>query len=771
MQEDINEEINEETAFEQTETTAAEIEADEQIIEEPERINPFEQFGLNPELVKVIKEVGYETPSPIQLKTIPILLAERDIVGQAQTGTGKTAAFALPTLHKIDVKSRAVQALVLTPTRELAIQVAEAFHTYAKFLGGIRVLPVYGGQSISQQIKHLRSGVQIIVGTPGRVMDHIRRETIDISKLKTVILDEADEMLRMGFQEDVEWILSHTPKERQTALFSATMPRQIRRLAEKYLNEPVNIEIERKTLTVPNIKQFYINVTENQKTEALTKLLEMETATGEAVLIFHRTKIGADSLTNKLQARGYAAEAMHGDLNQNQREALIKRLRDGRVEIVVATDVAARGLDVERISSVINYDMPGDTESYVHRIGRTGRAGRDGTAVLFVTPRQQRMKRDIEIYTKQEIKPMKLPTQADVASRRVNLFKERILKTLKDEELDLYLSLIEELAEESGCDMSEIAAAAAFLSAGDKPLEVPVEPPKVEYQSFSEDNMVRLFVDVGRNHRIGPADIVGAIANEGGVPGKGIGAIDVYDRFTLVDVPSEFVGHVLNAMGETRIRGNNANIRLASQDDAIRETQKSRDEQKTRNSWERPPRRQSEGKSGFAAGKSDDRPRRKSEPKSSFANAAKKFDEKPPRRSEEAKSRFAEELDQSIIEKPRRAAKPINTFAAPFDNTTGDKPPRKPAVRGKLTSPFALPDDRPRRKTTTDFDKPTPRPRRAATSDSDFTEDRPKRKAKPENAFTARFGKSTGKPIRKSTSEKAKGKKKAASKGKKKVKR
>ncbi len=776
MQEDIIEEVSEEAAFDLVETGEEEI-----------KISPFEQFGLSAELLQAVKAVGYETPSPIQLKTIPVLLAEKDIVGQAQTGTGKTAAFALPTLHKIDVKSRAVQALVLTPTRELAIQVAEAFHTYAKFLGGVRVLPVYGGQSISQQIKHLRSGVQIIVGTPGRVMDHLRRETIDISKLKMVVLDEADEMLRMGFQEDVEWILAHTPKERQTALFSATMPRQIRRLAEKYLNEPVNIEIERKTMTVPNIKQFYINVTENQKTDALTKLLEMETATGEAVLIFHRTKIGADSLTNKLQARGYAAEAMHGDLSQAQREALIKRLRDGRVEIVVATDVAARGLDVERISSVINYDMPGDTESYVHRIGRTGRAGRDGTAVLFVTPRQQRMKRDIEQYTKQQIQPMKLPTQADVASRRVNLFKERILKTLKDEELDLYLSLIEELAEESGCDMSEIAAAAAFLSAGDKPLEVPVEPPKTEYKSFSEDNMVRLFVDVGRNHRIGPADIVGAIANEGGVPGKGIGAIDVYDRFTLVDIPSEFVGHVLSVMSETKIRGNNANIRLASQDDSVREAQRSRNDRSDRNDRndrsdrndrndhqprterERPPRRQSENRSGFAA-KFDDRPpRRPPEPKSDFAKAAKGFDEKPPRRSDEAKSRFAEELDQSIIEKPaRRAAKPINTFAAPFDNRTGDKPSRKSPLRAKTISPSALPDDRPRRKTTTDFDKPTTRPRRAAASDSDFPTDRPPRKAKPENAFTARFGKSTGKPDRKSASAKGKGKKKIASKGKKK---
>lgn len=525
--------------------------------------NSFEQFGLSAELLKAIDEVGYETPSPIQLKTIPLLIAGRDIVGQAQTGTGKTAAFALPMLEKIDVRTRQVQALVLTPTRELAIQVAEAFHTYAKYLGNVRVLPVYGGQSISQQIKHLRSGVQVIVGTPGRVMDHMRRETIDISNLKIVTLDEADEMLRMGFQEDVEWILSHTPAERQTALFSATMPRQIRRLADKYLREPENIEIERKTLTIPTVKQFYINVSEGQKPDVLTRILETEANSGEAVLIFHRTKIGAADLTVKLQARGYAAEAMHGDLSQSQREALIKRLRGGQVEIVVATDVAARGLDVERISSVINYDMPSDTESYVHRIGRTGRAGREGKAVLFVTPRQQRMKRDIEQYTKQKIEPMKVPTEADVASRRMALFKERILKTLIDQELDVYLSVVEELAEESGCDIAEIAAAAAFLGAGDKPLEIAVEAAPRQF-SFNEDGSTRLFFDVGRNHRIGPADIVGAIANEGNVPGKAIGAIDVYDRFTLVDVPSEYVNQVLQGMRDTRIRSNKANIRLAA---------------------------------------------------------------------------------------------------------------------------------------------------------------------------------------------------------------
>jgi len=538
--------------------------------EEINEENSFEQFDLSKELLQAVNDLGYETPSPIQLKTIPLLLDGKDIIGQAHTGTGKTAAFALPMLEKINIKNRELQALVLTPTRELAIQVAEAFHTYAKYLERVRVLPIYGGQSISQQIKHLKSGVQIIVGTPGRVMDHMRRETIDLSNLKIVILDEADEMLRMGFQEDVEWILSHTPEERQTALFSATMPRQVRRIADRYLKEPENVEIERKTLTVPNIKQFYVNVSEAQKTDALTRLLEIEATSGEAVLIFHRTKVGAADLTVKLQARGYAAEAMHGDMNQSQREALIKRLHKGQVEIVVATDVAARGLDVEHISSVINYDMPSDTESYVHRIGRTGRAGREGKAVLFVTPRQQRMKRDIEQYTKQKIEPMKMPTQADVASRRMALFKERILKTLLDEELDLYLSVVEELAEESGCDIAEIAAAAAFLGAGDKPLEVAVEP-EPRQLSYQEEGMVRLFVDVGRNHRISPADIVGAIANEGGVPGKAIGAIDIYDQFTLVDVPSEYVEQIVEGMGRTRIRSQKANIRIAAPHDMTKD--------------------------------------------------------------------------------------------------------------------------------------------------------------------------------------------------------
>jgi ATP-dependent RNA helicase DeaD len=553
---------------------------------ETDDVNTFEEFGLIDELMKAIGDVGYETPSPIQLKTIPILLEGRDIVGQAQTGTGKTAAFALPALQKIDTSTSKVQVLVLTPTRELAIQVAEAFHTYAKHLGRVRVLPVYGGQSISQQIKHLRSGVQVIVGTPGRVMDHMRRETIDLTTLKMVVLDEADEMLRMGFQEDVEWILGHTSDTRQTALFSATMPRQVRRIAEKYLNDPVNIEVERKTMTVVNTKQFYVNVSEGQKVDALTRILEADSSPGEAVLIFHRTKIGADQLTEKLQARGYAAEAMHGDMNQNQRESVIKRLKNGQVEIVVATDVAARGLDVEQITSVINYDMPGDTEVYVHRIGRTGRAGREGKAILFVTPRQQRMKRDIENYTKQRIEPFRMPTQADVASRRVAILKERVLDTLGKQDLELYLTLVEELAEECGCDIAEIAAAATFLAVGDKPLEVKIQP-KPEQLTKWGDGMTRLFVAAGRSHGVGAGDIVGAIANEGNVPGKAIGAIDIYDRFTLVDVPSEFTNQVLEQMRNSRIRSQKANVRVADSTDASENRQRDNFE-KSSETFEKP---------------------------------------------------------------------------------------------------------------------------------------------------------------------------------------
>ncbi|MEK9162920.1 MAG: DEAD/DEAH box helicase, partial [Chloroflexota bacterium] len=395
----------------------------------------FAEMGLSEKLLQAINTVGYEIPTPIQQKTIPLLLQGKDVIGQAQTGTGKTAAFVFPILERLDLDLNETQALILTPTRELAIQVAEAVFTYSKNIGRVHVLPIYGGDSIQKQLRRLKSGIHIVVGTPGRIMDHLRRGTLDFSSVKMVVLDEADEMLRMGFIEDVEWILSQATGSPQTALFSATMPIEIRRIANKYLRKPVTVEIEHKTRTVAATDQRYINVSEKQKLDALTHLLETELGEGEATLIFTRTKVGAAELSEKLQARGHAAEAMHGDMDQSQRESVIRRLRAGQVEVVVATDVAARGLDVERISHVINYDIPNDTESYVHRIGRTGRAGRAGKSILFVTPREVRMMKNIERYTGQKMTTMRVPTQADVAARRMALFKERILKTVAEEEL------------------------------------------------------------------------------------------------------------------------------------------------------------------------------------------------------------------------------------------------------------------------------------------------------------------------------------------------
>ncbi len=528
--------------------------------------NSFRQLGLSEPLLQAIDDVGYEAPSPIQLRVIPLLLEGKDVIGQAQTGTGKTAAFALPILQRLEQDKREVQALILTPTRELAIQVAEAIYTYASHLGGVRVAPIYGGQSIQKQIRRLRSGLHIAVGTPGRVMDHLRRGTLDLSAVKTVVLDEADEMLRMGFLEDVEWILSQAPEAIQTALFSATMPQAVQRVSDRYLQKPIVVETQHKALTVPSVEQRYMQVAEQRKLDVLTRILETEET--DAVLVFVRTKVGAAELAQKLDARGYAAEAMHGDMNQQQREAVIRQLRNGQAEMVVATDVAARGLDVERISHVINYDIPYDTESYVHRIGRTARAGRPGTAILFVTPRQQRLLRDIERYTGQRIEPMQVPTQADVAARRAAMFKESVMRTLEEEEaeLGLYLQLVEELAAESGCDMAEVAAASAYLAHEGKPLVVPLEP-EANQVPQPEDGMVRLFVDAGRRDGVGPGDIVGAIANEADIPGKSIGAIDIYDRFTYVDVPAQYREKVLERMRGTSIRRRRANIRLATTSD------------------------------------------------------------------------------------------------------------------------------------------------------------------------------------------------------------
>jgi ATP-dependent RNA helicase DeaD len=531
----------------------------------------FHQLGLRAEILKAIDDVGYETPTPIQLRTIPVLMSGRDLIGQAQTGTGKTAAFAIPILEKLDLNSGEVQALVLAPTRELALQVSDAIHTYAKHIGHVRVLPVYGGQPIYRQMERLRGGVHIVVGTPGRVMDHLRRGTLKFNALKIVVLDEADEMLRMGFIEDVEWILSQASGEFQKALFSATMPAQVRRIADRYLKDPVTIDIEHKTLTVPTTEQRYIIVSEQNKLDTLTRILESEQ--GAAVLVFAHTKISTAELADRLQTRGFAAEAMHGDMSQAQREVVIRRLRSGQAEIVIATDVAARGLDVEHISHVINYDIPYDPESYVHRIGRTGRAGREGTSITFITPRQQRLLRDIERFTGQRIQPMKIPTMADVAARRIALFKESIRRTLAEGDLDLYLSLIEELVEE-GFEIAEIAAASAKLARADKPLEAVIEN---EPSADEMDGMVRLFIDAGHNNNVRPSDIVGAIANEADVPGPAIGAIDIYDRYTLVELPMQYKDQVLKRMARIKIRNRPVRIKIALPDNEQQPLQEPRE--------------------------------------------------------------------------------------------------------------------------------------------------------------------------------------------------
>jgi ATP-dependent RNA helicase DeaD len=484
------------------------------------------------------------------------------VIGQAQTGTGKTAAFSLPILQKLDLSQAVVQALVLTPTRELGIQVAEALFTYSKYLGKVVVLPVYGGLAIQQQINRLKRGVHVVVGTPGRIMDHLRRGTLNFDHLKMVVLDEADEMLRMGFIEDVEWILGQAPENLQKALFSATIPKEVRQVADRYLHDPVTVEIEHRTLTVPTIEQRYIIVAEPQKVDSLSHILETEIDTGEAALVFAGTKIGAAGLAEKLGARGFAAEAMHGDMSQAQRENVIRRLRNGQLDIVVATDVAARGWDVERISLVVNYDIPYDAESYVHRIGRTGRAGRTGKSILFVTPRQKRMLREIERFTRQAIEPIKAPSRADIAARRIALFKEQIQKTALEEDLELYLNLVQELSTESGLDMAEIAAAAASIARSDKPLEVVLEPVPEETPQGSI-GMVRLFIDAGRKSGVRPGDIVGAIANEAGVPGNVIGTIDIYDRFSFVDIPESYLQQVMQRMDGTTIRSRDVRIRVA----------------------------------------------------------------------------------------------------------------------------------------------------------------------------------------------------------------
>jgi ATP-dependent RNA helicase DeaD len=524
----------------------------------------FRDLGLSEPLVRVLDEIGYETPTPIQSQAIPLLMQGRDILGHAPTGTGKTAAFALPLLSGIDVRNKNIQVLTLTPTRELAIQVAEAFQHYATHIQGFHVLPVYGGQEYGGQIRQLKRGVQVVVGTPGRLMDHMRKGTLKLGGLRAVVLDEADEMLRMGFIDEVEWILEQTPAKRQMALFSATMPRQVERIARRHLNDPQEISIKARTATAETIRQRYWQVSGLHKLDALTRILEVEPF--DAILMFVRTKTATTELAEKLEARGYAAAAMNGDMAQNHREQTVERLKRGSLDILVATDVAARGLDVDRISHVINYDVPYDTEAYIHRIGRTGRAGRRGDAILFVAPRERRMLAAIEKATRQKIEQMTLPTTETVNNKRIADFKQKITDTLAVGELGFMQGLVEQYRQEHDVPAVEIAAALAQISIGDKTMLLSPEKDRGKSRMKplrdADGGAERYRIEVGHVHGVKPGNIVGAIANESGLDGEHIGHIEIEAEFSLVDLPAGMPKDVFMDLKKVRICGQPMNISL-----------------------------------------------------------------------------------------------------------------------------------------------------------------------------------------------------------------
>ncbi len=558
-------------------------------------IERFDQLDLQAPILAALTEIGYETPSPIQAACIPHLLAGHDILGEAQTGTGKTAAFALPALDRVDLAQRNPQVLVLTPTRELAIQVAEAFQRYASKMPGFHVLPIYGGQSMVVQLRQLQRGAHVVVGTPGRIMDHLERKSLNLDNLTTLVLDEADEMLRMGFIDDVEWILEHTPTARQTALFSATMPDAIRRVAHRYLRDPKEIKIKAATATVSTIKQRFLQIAGAHKLDALTRILEVEDDF-DAAIVFVRTKTATVELAEKLEARGYAAACLNGDMTQQLRERVIEQLKNETLDIVVATDVAARGIDVPRVSHVINYDIPYDTEAYVHRIGRTGRAGRAGNAILFVAPRENHLLRQIERATKQPIELLKLPSREAVADKRVAAFRQQVSEVLESQDLSFFLDVIAGIEEKYDASAHEIAAALAFLAQKDRPLQMPdtgkpdiaqiaagkpdrpVREPRENRgeilerrRDYAEGRLARYRIDVGREHMASPKDIVGAIANEAGIESRFIGQINLFEDYSTVELPADLSSDIVQILRRARVRQQPLNLRLASPEEASRE--------------------------------------------------------------------------------------------------------------------------------------------------------------------------------------------------------
>jgi len=547
----------------------------------------FADLGLAAPILKAVQEAGYETPSPIQAQSIQPLLDGSDLLGQAQTGTGKTAAFSLPLLSRLDTgtKSKAPQMLVLAPTRELAIQVAEAMQTYARHIKNFHILPIYGGQSMGIQLRQLKRNPQVIVGTPGRVLDHINRGTLKLDELQSLVLDEADEMLRMGFIDDVETILDETPETRQVALFSATMPKPIHRVAQRYLKNPVEIKIKSKTSTVDTISQRYWQVTGVHKLDALTRILEVEKFDG--MIIFVRTKNATVELAEKLEARGYSSAAINGDMNQALREKTIERMKKGSLDILIATDVAARGIDIERMSHVINYDIPYDTESYVHRIGRTGRAGRKGEAILFVSPREKRMLYAIEKATKQTITKMQLPSGEEIADRRIMEFKQNLTTVIESQDLSFFKTVINSYQEEHDTDPAEIAAALTYLVQKNRPLKPAIKhiqerPAREDRDSGergqrgdrkegrregrrtkshqAEQGMKSYRVEVGNNDRVGPKNLVGAIANEAGIDSEFIGRITINDDHSIIDLPDGMPRDLFQQLRKVRVNEKQLNI-------------------------------------------------------------------------------------------------------------------------------------------------------------------------------------------------------------------
>lgn len=530
----------------------------------------FNEMNLNENIIRAIADMGFEEATPIQSKAIKIIMEGKDVLGQSQTGTGKTAAFGIPCIQKTDITDKRLQTIILCPTRELAIQISEEFRKLLKYMEGIKVVPIYGGQPIERQIMALKKGSQIVIGTPGRIIDHLNRRTLKIESIKTVILDEADEMLDMGFREDIELILKKTPAERQTILFSATIPNSILKLAQTFQNNPEQIKIFNKALTVPSINQFYFDVKEKIKLEALCRVIDMETP--NLAIVFCNTKKKVDEVVEQLQSRGYFAEGLHGDLKQHQRDFVMKKFRNRTIEMLVATDVAARGIDVDDVDVVFNFDLPQDSEYYVHRIGRTGRAGRKGTSYTFVVGKEIYKLKDIMRYTKSNIERKKLPTLSDIEETKTKQFIEKIEDVIEEGNLTKYINIAENIINN---DYSALDIAAALLKIQLKNLESEEfdfalenygyrdKEEKLKKNNQNDKNMVRLFFNIGRSKNITPNDIIKSIATECSIPGKVIGAINIYDNFTFIDIPSEYIKNVIPSMKNKKIKGINVNIERA----------------------------------------------------------------------------------------------------------------------------------------------------------------------------------------------------------------